>query len=151
MTRHSRGEDPTRLPPNHPHRQINPPRSHCPAEGRRAGRSSAVAPRRCPGCAHQAGSAAEAWVLHSELSTTWLVLDAHGTVQPRRFCHACMPDGPVGDLSCTQCGDGPLLAGDLARPTAAALVERWLHTQGWRTGPAPTCPTCSAARARVGM
>ena len=109
-----------------------------------------MAPRRCPGCGHQAGSAAEAWVLRGELATTWLVLDADGAVQPHRFCHDCTPTGPVGDLTCTQCGDGPLLAGDLAHPTSAALVERWLHAQGWRTGPAPTCPTCSVAKTRLG-
>jgi hypothetical protein len=109
-----------------------------------------VAARRCPGCGHQAGSAAEAWVLLGELSTTWLVLDTHGSVQPHRFCHACMTAGPVGDLACSQCGDGPLLAGDLTHPTAAAQIEQWLQAQGWRTGPTPTCPSCSAALARLG-
>jgi len=59
---------------------------------------------------------------------------------------ACAPTGPVNDVACAACGDGPLLAGDLAVPdlAAAAAIDAWLEQTGWRSA-GPWCPTCAVA------
>jgi hypothetical protein len=104
------------------------------------------APRHCPSCGHRPESAAAAWSLLGELETLWLTLTPAGTVVSSRFCRACAPAGPVTELACTRCADGPLLHGQLARPAARGLVEQWLRAQGWIIGDATTCPACLPRR-----
>jgi hypothetical protein len=111
----------------------------------RYGRSSAVAagplprsspaPRSCPGCGRRPGSVVQRRVLAEELATTWLLVEGSpvgGTVVVRSFCRACVPAGPVTEVACEVCADGPLLAGELATGTARPVVEEWLVGQGWR-------------------
>jgi len=78
------------------------------------------------------------------VALTWLVAGPDGPAQ-RRFCRDCIPPGPVGDVACAWCGDGPLLAGDLAAgdARAAAAVQGWLAGAGWRLA-GPVCPACAA-------
>lgn len=73
---------------------------------------------------------------------------ADGPVE-RRFCRGCAPAGPVDELVCVRCGDGPLLAGALAvGDEAATLVVRdWMAAAGWRVS-GPVCPDCVAEFAR---
>ena len=46
----------------------------------------------------------------------------------RRFCRGCVPAGPVAEIVCVRCGDGPLLAGALTAMDlqVAAAVDAWL-------------------------
>jgi hypothetical protein len=79
----------------------------------------------------------------------WLVPGPGGPVE-RRFCRACVPPGPVGEVACVRCGDGPLLAGDLAAAgdaRATAAVQGWLVGAGWRLS-GPVCPACVHERSR---
>lgn len=52
----------------------------------------------------------------AEVAMTWLLPDpgAAGAVLEQHFCRGCTPPGPVADVACARCGDGPLLSGDLA-------------------------------------
>jgi len=113
----------------------------------------------CHGCGLPGRTAREV----ADLTTPWLVpapgpegtsrdagTDAGagpgaGLVEAR-FCRRCAPTGPVEDVACAACGDGPLLAGDLAVPdlAAAAAIDAWLEQTGWRPA-GPWCPTCAAA------
>jgi hypothetical protein len=88
----------------------------------------------CPSCGRCAGSTAEACALRVELATTWLIVEAGvgAVVAVRSFCRACAPVGPVGDVACTVCADGPLPAGKLASGTAGHVVDTWLDEHGWR-------------------
>jgi hypothetical protein len=72
-------------------------------------------------------------------------------VVARRYCRACAPSGPVTDVACVVCGDGPLLAGELAGVGAWGTVSAWLGEQGWRRGSGGVgdsdepllCPRCA--------
>jgi hypothetical protein len=84
----------------------------------------------------------------ADLDTLWLMPGPRGPVE-RRFCRACVPAGPVGDVTCVRCGDGPLLSGELAGGDAqgAAAVQGWLAGAGWRLA-GPVCPDCVGELAR---
>ncbi|MDT7596730.1 MAG: hypothetical protein QOJ06_2276 [Pseudonocardiales bacterium] len=106
----------------------------------------------CPSCGRCAESTAEACALRVELATTWLIVEAGvgAVVAVRSFCRACAPVGPVGDVACTVCADGPLLAGKLASGTAGDVVDTWLDEHGWRLtagaggeAGALLCPGCA--------
>lgn len=103
---------------------------------------------RCSDC----GQVAETRTERAEMATTWLLAGPGGPVE-RRFCRGCAPAGPVTDLACARCGDGPLLAGDLAAGDAntgagpGAVVQAWMSAAGWAlTG--PVCPSCVEDNAR---
>lgn len=105
---------------------------------------------RCTSCARAATNPVD----RAELTTDWLVNSETGP-RRRRFCRDCVPPGPITDLTCIRCGDGPLLAGDLARghagqPADAAAdlpdtTRDWLTGAGWQlSGPiGPICPDCA--------
>ncbi|WP_060715119.1 hypothetical protein [Pseudonocardia sp. HH130629-09] len=81
------------------------------------------------------------------MSALWLVDGPQGPTQVR-YCRACPPTGPITDLTCLICGDGPLLVGDLAAApddTLPAPTRAWLTTAGWRLD-GPLCPTCHPAQ-----
>ncbi|MBN9754010.1 putative resolvase [Pseudonocardia sp. Ae406_Ps2] len=77
------------------------------------------------------------------MNAVWLV-DGPDRPITACYCRACAPGGPITDLTCQRCGDGPLLAGDLAADPDGQLPARaqgWLTAAGWNlTG--PVCPTC---------
>ena len=113
----------------------------------RASRSGAGQPAgelRCSGGGQAPGNPAE----RVEVAMTWLLAGALGPVV-RRFCLACVPAGPVDDVACVRCGDGPLLSGDLAAgdARARAAVQGWLVGAGWRLS-GPVCPDCVGELAR---
>lgn len=82
---------------------------------------------------------------------TWLLpgTTGAGSVVEEHFCRACTPAGPVDDVVCVRCGDGPLLGGELAvgDDTATAVVYDWLAEAGWRLS-GPVCPDCRGELAR---
>lgn len=108
------------------------------------------APIRCSGC----GQAPVNPIERAEVAMTWLLppTDAAETQDgpvERRFCRGCAPTGPVADLACVRCGDGPLLSGTLAGgdPSAATVLQAWMTTTGWRLS-GPVCPDCVGELAR---
>jgi hypothetical protein len=78
----------------------------------------------------------------------WLLPGPDGPVEAR-FCRDCAPTGPIGDLACLRCGDGPLLAGSLAAgdQAATAVAQDWMSAAGWRIS-GPVCPDCVGELAR---
>lgn len=99
----------------------------------------------CPCCGSRAASLGEASRLGADLGVLWLV-ERHGDLRPRRFCVACAPRGPVTDIVCAVCGDGPLVAGELTDPAHRERVWWWLRARGWRSRPWPMCPSCTGRR-----
>lgn len=92
-------------------------------------------------------------MLADELATTWLLVEGGRvgeTVVARRFCRACVSGGPVTEVACAVCADGPLLAGELATGTGRRRAGEWLVGQGWRSDTAGgtvgegvvLCPRC---------
>ena len=99
--------------------------------------------RRCSSCSQEPKTRSDV----ADLEIVWLVAGNDGTPAPARFCRACRPRGPVEEVACPNCGDGPLLSGVFADPvdlfTVAALQE-WLDDTGWTHG--GICPECSGGR-----
>lgn len=99
----------------------------------------------CPSC-HTRAPGAAARALAAELAIPWLTPDPDRPdgIRETRHCRRCAPTGPVTEIACRICSDGPLLTGGLAGPA----LHAWLHTRGWQPGPTPswTCPDCPAPR-----
>lgn len=87
----------------------------------------------------------------AEVAMSWLLPDttASPSVVEKHFCRGCVPPGPVDEVICVRCGDGPLLGGDLAAgdQAATAVVQDWLTAAGWRLS-GPVCPDCVGELAR---
>jgi len=103
--------------------------------------------RACPSCGHEPTTREEATTQRADLALTWLRTDPNrpGQLLPRQHCHHCQPHGPVVDIACTVCGDGPILAGDLATAATDAgtppkPVQQWLAADGWQLTPDLLCP-----------
>jgi hypothetical protein len=99
---------------------------------------------RCSGCGQAPGNP----VHRADVAMTWLVAGIVGPVV-RRFCRACIPAGRVDDVVCVRCGDGPLLAGELAGDgeQMPVAVQGWLSAAGWELS-GPVCPGCVGELAR---
>lgn len=101
----------------------------------------------CSACGHVPVNPIE----RVEVAMTWLLPETDASQGPveRRFCRSCAPSGPVADVECVRCGDGPLLAGDLAGADveATTLVQGWMSAAGWRLS-GPVCPDCVGELAR---
>lgn len=80
----------------------------------------------------------------ADLTVSWLLAELGGPVE-RRFCRVCAPSGPVGEVRCGYCADGPLLAGGLAGadPSTDPGITGWLSAQGWRLESVVCCPRCA--------
>lgn len=113
-----------------------------------AGRSASRLPRstHCFGCSAPPRDPSEA----ADLATPWLTRDADGTVRAVRYCRTCAPSGQVGEIECAICGDGPLLAENLATGDllASAAVDEWLISTGWSPA-GPWCPLCDPGRRQI--
>lgn len=118
-----------------------PARVPHPAIVRGAGERAPV----CSGCGAAGRTRDEA----ADLAMEWLLYDsATGLAVAARFHRSCQPAGVPGELTCTGCGDGPLLdpalAADRGRPadlfTASALTS-WLDDHGWTGDPWPRALT----------
>jgi len=103
--------------------------------------------RACPSCGHEPTTREEATAQRADLAVTWLSADPHrpGQLLLRQHCHHCQPHHPVLDVACAVCGDGPILAGDLATDLTDAgpppkPVQQWLAADGWQLVPELLCP-----------
>jgi len=94
----------------------------------------------CPSCGHEPATRHEALQQRQDLAVVWLHLDGDYLTEARH-CIACQPHEPVIDISCSCCGDGPLITGQPPEPGGylAAPVLEWLHSRGWQTQPWPLC------------
>jgi hypothetical protein len=98
-----------------------------------------MAATRCPSCGHKPATARDRWRQRQDLAVTWLYPDPDqpGHVAERRHCTECQPHENVASIECAVCGDGPLLAADLAQSAAdrgGELPEPargWLTSHGW--------------------
>ncbi len=112
-------------------------------------REPASAPRpsrACPSCGHAPTTREEATTQRADLALTWLSADPHrpGQLLPQQHCRHCQPHGPVLDIACAVCGDGPILTGDLATAVDTGPppkpVQQWLAADGWQLTPELLCP-----------
>lgn len=107
----------------------------------------------CPGCGYQPAQPQELRRHRRDLAERWLYPSPTGGVRERRHCSSCQPhDLPVAVLVCALCGNGPILAEDLATAFTAgdltAPLRDWLRRHRWR-GSAPAqlvCPDHPAPR-----
>lgn len=94
-------------------------------------------------CCDQCGQAPADPLQQILMSAVWLIPGPDGPTTAC-YCRACPPAGPITDLTCLLCGDGPLLVGDLAADPDGALpaaARHWLTATGWRLD-GPVCPDC---------
>lgn len=104
----------------------------------------------CPGCGHRPSHWREIPQHRHDLAITWLYTDPEhpDRVIERRHCAACQPHHHIGLVECAVCGDGSVLAGELAAQTSDQTnpppsLRRWLHERGWRLD-APLGLVCPA-------
>lgn len=129
------GARPKAARPRTPAAEAKPASSAPPDRADRSG-SVDAANGRCPSCGADAGrSARDRWQQRQDLAITWLYPDPQqpDTVIERHHCAACQPHEHVTVLECPVCGDGPLLAGELAGQAGAPAdpVRAWLVEHGW--------------------
>lgn len=97
----------------------------------------------CPTCTFSPAAQSLRGRLREDLKVTWLEPDADGRLVERVHCERCQPRPPrhrIADLSCGQCGEGPLLVDAFAAAFADERriepeVAAWLGTHGWREDP----------------
>ena len=127
-----------------------PPRETDPVTAAAAGTDgtrTAVPPRDergtldCPTCGHRPVTRDEAIPHRDDLATTWLQLDEHRhQVREQHHCARCQPHDHVLVISCSRCGDGPLVTGtDPASAQPPQPILDWLEHHGWTTTPELIC------------
>lgn len=100
----------------------------------------------CPTCDNQPLDVHSRRRQRHDLAATWLYPDPASQLRviERVHCAACQPHQRVATVVCELCGDGPLLAGDLAAGATdelpPAVVRTWLVTHGWALSPRLLCP-----------
>jgi hypothetical protein len=112
-----------------------------PAARARTRPAAARAALACPTCGREPATRGEALQQREDLVIVWLHLDGDHLTEARH-CVACQPHGPVIDVSCSCCGNGPLITGqppELGDQLAAPALD-WLHANGWQLHPQPLCP-----------
>jgi DNA invertase Pin-like site-specific DNA recombinase len=129
------GARPKAARPRTPAAETGQPPSASPERADRSG-SVDAANGLCPSCGAEAGHGARArWQQRQDLAITWLYPDPQqpGAVIERHHCAACQPHEYVTVLECPRCGDGPMLAGELAHrdEPASGPVRAWLTEHGW--------------------
>lgn len=96
----------------------------------------------CPSCRRQPHTSAEADQLREDLQTVWwsTALDNPAQIVATRHCSRCQPH-EVYVVACLMCGDGPILAGQLAKLTLDSDPQRLppvvvdqMTATGWRWG-----------------
>ncbi len=102
---------------------------------------------RCPSCGNEPIETGDRWRQRQDLAIAWLYPNPEHPGQEvleRRHCVECQPHQQVATVLCALCGDGPLLAGELAATAAdespPAPVRTWLVNNGWRLRPRLVCP-----------
>ncbi|MGV9870582.1 recombinase family protein [Rhodococcus koreensis] len=107
-------------------------------------------PLTCPTCGHEPATRRELVPHRADLATVWLHLDdhdhdhGHGHPREARHCAHCQPHGHVLVISCSRCGDGPLVTGPAAdRDDPPEPILTWLERHGWTLKPDLLCPNHS--------
>jgi hypothetical protein len=112
-----------------------------PATRPRARPAAARALLSCPTCGREPATRGEALQQRENLAIVWLHLDGDH-LTGARHCVAFQPHGPAIDVSCSCCGDGPLITGqppELGDQLAAPALD-WIHSGAWQLHPQPLCP-----------
>ena len=102
-----------------------------PAARPRARPAAGLAHLACPACGREPATSGEALQQREDLAIVWLHLDGDHLTEARH-CVACQPHGPVIDVSCSCCGNGPLITGqpdELGGQLAQPALD-WLHARG---------------------
>lgn len=97
---------------------------------------------RCPTCGNEPAEARARWQQRQDLAIVWLYADPDrpGEITEWRHCAECQPHQRFQTIVCPLCGDGPIVAGDLAdavpdEHTPPEPVRNWLDQQGWHDDP----------------
>lgn len=98
---------------------------------------------RCPTCGNEPVEARARWQQRQDLAIVWLYPDPgrpDDAVVETHHCAHCQPHQQFQTIVCPLCGDGPMVAGDLAdatpdERTPPPTVRRWLDEQAWRDDP----------------
>jgi hypothetical protein len=123
-----------------------------PRPRQRASRQTAGPPRyraghlACPACGREPATSGEALQQREDLAIVWLHLDGDHLTEARH-CVECQPHGPVIDVSCSCCGNGPLITGQppgLGDQLAQPALD-WLHAPRPATSP----PTAMPRRSQI--
>lgn len=100
----------------------------------------------CPTCGHEPVDAQARRRQRQDLEIIWLYPDPTSQLRviARVHCSSCQPHQQVATVVCQLCGNGPLLAGNLAATATdelpPAVVRTWLTTKGWQITPRLVCP-----------
>ncbi|ANS31327.1 site-specific recombinase [Rhodococcus opacus] len=106
--------------------------------------SPTAGPSSCPTCGYEPATRRDLVPHHADLATVWLHLGDRGEVREARHCAHCQPHGHVLVVSCSRCGDGPLVTGtDSGTDEIPASVRDWLAQHDWVVGSNLLCPNHS--------
>ncbi|MEU2004689.1 recombinase family protein [Rhodococcus sp. NPDC019627] len=105
---------------------------------------SAAHPLACPTCGYQPTTRRDLIPHRADLATVWLHLDDLGHPREARHCAHCQPHSHVLVISCSRCGDGPLVTGtDPDTDEVPRPVRDWLEHHDWSVVPDLLCPNHS--------
>ncbi|QSE87873.1 recombinase family protein (plasmid) [Rhodococcus pseudokoreensis] len=140
LYRHLPSRPPERLTAETALAEEKPSPSTAPAATLPAAGSSA-----CPTCGYEPSARRDLVPHRADLATVWLHLDDRGRVREARHCARCQPHSHVLVISCSRCGDGPLVTGTGTGtgPGTGELpvpVRDWFKRHGWVMTPDPLCP-----------
>ena len=114
---------------------------------RLVGQREAMRASRARPAATSQSCAGTRWRQRQDLAITWLYPDPAADplrVVERVHCSVCQPHQQAATVVCELCGDGPLLAGDLAAAAdddlPPSMVLEWLVNKGWQVSPLLLCP-----------
>ena len=104
-------------------------------------------PLGCPACGCEPATRHEAVQHREDLAIVWVHLGGD-RVTEARHCVVCQPHGPVIDVSCSCCGNGPLITGQPPGPGGqlAAPALDWMHSRGWQLHPSRSAPPITDSR-----
>lgn len=106
--------------------------------------SPAAGPSACPTCGYEPTARRDLVPHRADLATVWLHLDEHGHLREARHCARCQPHGHAVVISCSRCGDGPLVTGtDSGSDDVPESVLDWLTRHDWSVDPDLLCPNHS--------
>ncbi len=92
----------------------------------------------CPGCGYRPTRPRDLIPHREDLATVWLHVDGD-LVSEGRHCARCQPHDRVRAITCSRCGDGPLLTGTGGGGVLPAAAADWLRHHGWTTTPELIC------------
>ncbi|MFD6062473.1 hypothetical protein [Rhodococcus wratislaviensis] len=106
--------------------------------------SPAAGSSSCPTCGHEPATRRDLVPHRADLATIWLHLGDRNELREARHCAHCQPHGHVLVVSCSRCGDGPLVTGtDSGSDDVPASVRAWLTQHDWSVGSDLLCPNHS--------